>query len=147
MKPHISLCTKRHTAFLMLLVWGVALASGVANACLLDAHDRHAHVIAAAVSGAVQVALASDDPLEVDAGHDDDGSDSGALCLKACDDSKHFVPKQTLKATQPDPGPAPLVTILWNVAVPAGSRPYQSNDFQRTPPERSIRLRFSRLAI
>ncbi|MEP6964245.1 MAG: hypothetical protein ABI845_02070, partial [Polaromonas sp.] len=35
---------KRNTAFMVLLVWLFALASGVANACLLEARQTHSHI-------------------------------------------------------------------------------------------------------
>ena len=33
---------KRHTAFMVLLAWRFALASGIANACSLETPERHA---------------------------------------------------------------------------------------------------------
>ena len=39
---------KRSTVFMVLLTWLFALASGVANACLLQAQETHAHSIASA---------------------------------------------------------------------------------------------------
>ena len=39
---------ERSTVFMVLLAWLFGLASGVANACLLQAQETHAHSIAAA---------------------------------------------------------------------------------------------------
>jgi hypothetical protein len=43
MKPFANRRVSRNTAFAMLLVWLFALGSGVANACLLEAHRNRAN--------------------------------------------------------------------------------------------------------
>ena len=43
MKFSYSIPAKRHIVFVVLLTWLFALASGVANACLLEALGTHGH--------------------------------------------------------------------------------------------------------
>ena len=47
MKVFSTIRTQRSPAFVALLVWLFALASGVANACLLELPDRHSNAVRA----------------------------------------------------------------------------------------------------
>jgi hypothetical protein len=148
MKLSFSSRTKRRTAFLVLLGWVFALASGVANACLLEARVTHAHAASAESSETAQTPLVSPGHAGVVAGHDDSHA-AQAPCLKACDDSSRSLARQDLTATQADPGPAPLVSILWTALTPApaATTPRRMVDIQPALPERPIRVRYSRLAL
>ena len=145
MKLLASTFAKRSTAFLVLLVWVFALVSGVANACLLEA--RHAHAAPVELFETVQVPLVSPGHAGVVAGHDDDSQAAKAPCLKACDDDAHSLPKQDLTATQADPGPAPLMSILWTAVTPAATTSRRMDDGQPALPEQPIRVRYSRLVL
>lgn len=146
MKLAFSTRNKRHTAFLVLLGWLFALVSGVANACLLEARATHAHAAPVEWSETAQASLVSPGHAGVVAGHDGDPNAAKALCLKACDDGARSLPKQDLTATQADPGPAPLMSILWT-ASPAATAPRRMDDAQPALPERPVRVRYSRLAL
>jgi hypothetical protein len=148
MKLSFSARTKRHTALLVVLGWLFALASGVANACLLEARVTHAHVASAGSSEAAQTLLVSPGHAGVIAGHDDSHA-ANAPCLKACDDSSHSLSRQDLTGTQVDPGPALLVSILWTALTPAPAATTLRRmvDIQPALPERPIRVRYSRLAL
>lgn len=131
---------------MVLLVWLFALASGVANACLLETPTTHAHVVAAAASGGVPVPA-------VMAGHTgavaDDGDKSSAArasCLKVCDKSSNALTTQPSRALQ-DTGPAPLVRVLWPVAVAERVANSSAGDPEPATAELPLRVRYSRLAL
>lgn len=138
---------KRNTAFMVLLVWLFALASGVANACLLEARQTHSHIATAASSEApahASVIL----PGHTGAVADGVGeSHFKAPCLKVCDDGSRSFPKQDSTVTQTDPDPALLVLVLWNTVAPVIPTLRQMKVEQPATPELPIRVRFSRLAI
>lgn len=145
MKHYFSTRAKRHTALLVLLGWLFALASGVANACLLEARVTHAY--AASVEGAATAqVLVSPGHAEVVADHEDPHA-ARALCLKVCDDSARSLSKQDLTAFQADPGPAPLMSILWTALTPVATTLRQWSGVGPAFAERPVRVRYSRLAL
>ncbi len=138
---------KRNTAFMVLLVWLFALASGVANACLLEARQTHSHIAAATLSEADTQASVI---LPGHTGAVADGIDEShykAPCLKVCDDGTRSFPKQDSTVAQADPGPALLVLVLWDTVAPVIPALRQMDYEQPATPELPIRLRFPRLAI
>ena len=78
--------TKPKTAFVVLLMWLFALASGLANACLLEAHVSHSHVATAGYSGAAHASTLLTAHARAVAGHDHDSYTAEASNLKVCDD-------------------------------------------------------------
>ena len=147
MKPFSNIRAKRNTAFLVLLMWLFALASGVANACMLEARGTHAHVVTVGLSETVSAPPVSLGHAGAVAGHDDDSQASKASCLKVCDDGARSVPRQDLTVAQTDSGQAPLVSVLWTAIPPVVSPPSRMDHVQPTAPERPIRVRYSRLAL
>ena len=135
MKFFSNSCTKRNTAFAMLFVWLFALASGVANACLLEAPLTHSHVV-------TPVTDHDDDHV-----HDHDSHASKAPCLKACDDGSHSLFKQNSGVDQIDPGSAPLITVLWTAAARLVPAPHRMDDLQPPSPGQPFRVRYSRLTL
>ncbi|MDO8264425.1 MAG: hypothetical protein Q7T21_14550 [Gallionella sp.] len=138
---------RRSTIFMVLLVWLFALASGVANACLLEARQTHSHVATAASSEAAAHASVI---LPGHTGAVADGVDEPhfkAPCLKVCDDGTRSFPKQDSTVAQTDPGPAFLVLVLWGRVAPVVPTLRQLDEEQPTTPGLPIRVRFSRLAI
>ncbi|SFC25517.1 hypothetical protein SAMN05216344_11284 [Polaromonas sp. OV174] len=138
---------KRSTAFMVLLVWLFALASGVANACLLEARQTHSHIATAVFSEAAAHASVI---VPGHAGAVADGVDEShfkAPCLKVCDDGTRSLPKQDSTVAQIDPGPAPLVLVLWNTVAPVVPTLRHMDVKQPATPKLPIRVRFSRLAI
>lgn len=146
MKPSFSSRTKRRTALLVLLGWLFALASGVANACLLEARVTHVHAAPVAWSETVQATLVSPGHVGVGVDHND-SHPAKALCLKVCDDGAHSLSKQDWAAAHADPGAAPLVSILWTALTPVATSPRRFGDTLPAPPERPMRVRYSRLAL
>ena len=145
--------TQRRIAFAVLLVWLFAVASGVANACLLEASDGspapgvHAH-------GAMAASAASGDPTAVPAGHvkagdghDDDTRAAAPICLKVYDDGSTALLKLQAPTDLSDPGMAPLVAVMWNPAVPATSGRCWRFDAQTLPAGPPVRDRYCRLAL
>jgi hypothetical protein len=148
MKPFSNTRAKRNTAFVVVLVWLFALASGVANACLLEARGTHSHGSPVAYSSATEAASG------ISAGHagaiasHDAGSDTAkASCLKVCDDRSQSLLKQQSGFDLTDPGQAPFVVLVWTAATPVVSAPKQANIQQPHAPGLPIRTRFSRLAL
>lgn len=147
MKLFSNICTRRNTAFMVLLVWLFALASGVANACLLEARQTHAHITTASSSEAAAHAFAI---VPGHAGAVADGlgeTHSKAPCLKVCDDGTRSFPKLDSTVAQIDAGPAPVVQVLWGSVPPVDPTLRQMHVEPPATPELPIRLRFSRLAI
>lgn len=139
---------KRRTAFMVLLVWLFALVSGVANACLLQAQETHAHSVAAAeFSGMAQAPAPWPAHAGAVASHGDDAHPSTAPCLKVCDEGARSVPKPDLKVAQSDPGPVPLLVVLWTAAPPVVPALGQREDMQPATPGLPLRVRYARLAL
>ena len=139
---------RRNTACVMLLIWAFALASGVANACLFDAHEAHSHASAAgqAEPDHVHAALTAHPPGSVD--HDDESGTSRPACLKFCGEDSKFLPKQHFGPDTTDPGQAPLVAVLWVATmhdVPvAAARP---EGLLRRAPDLPLRVQYARMAL
>ena len=139
--------TKRNTAFAMLLVWVFALASGVANACLLETSDHHATAAKGSAARTKQAPAELVAHLDATAGHDDDSKSTEESCLKVCDDGTHTLLKGYSGADHTDPGPPPLVTTLWTGPMPIVSAPRRANDSAAAVLGPSIRVRYLRLAL
>ena len=148
MKFLSNISAKRDAAFLVLLVWLFALASGMVNACLLEVRQTHSHVAATASFDAAQMSVIL--PGHAGAVADETGvgeSHFKAPCLKVCDDSSRSFPNQVLTVAHTDPGPALLVLVLWSTTAPDVPALGQIDDEQPAAPGLPVRVRFSRLAI
>jgi hypothetical protein len=148
MKPFSNHRTKRNTIFMAMLVWVFALASGMVNACLLEAPGKHAHTGASYSSGAHHAhsneALAGDS-IAVD--HDNGANASKESCLKACDDGLNAQIKLQAGVDPTDPGLAPFVVFAWNAVTPIASAPSRLDDLQIRVVGPPFRLRYSRLTL
>jgi hypothetical protein len=149
MKPFSSRCTKRNTAFAVLLVWLFALASGMANACLLEAPATHSH---AAKDGSSKTAHAhAHAGLTGHAGavddHDGHSDAPKESCLKNCNDGSNAPVKLQTGFDLTDPGIAPLVAIVWNTATPVVSAPCRLDDLRPVIVGPPFRVRYSRLTL
>ena len=148
MKPFSNHRTRRNTTFVAMLVWAFALASGMANACLLETSSKHAHTAASHSSDAHHAhaygALAGD-TITVD--HDDGADASKKSCLKACDDGSKAQIKLQTGVDLTDPGLAPFVVFAWNAATPAASAPSRFDELQVPVVGPPFRLRYPRLTL
>ena len=140
---------KRHAASVVLFVWLFALASGIANACLLEAHAIHRHGIA------VTHAAEAPEAPGVSAGHAGSDADhaagshpSKAPCLKVCDDGAQSLVKQGAGLDVSQPGLAPAFMNSWTGPTASGAlAPGWVRDFVPPIPRVPIRVQFSRLAL
>ena len=148
MKPFSSLRTRRNTTFVAMLVWAFALASGMANACLLETQGKHAHIGADHQSQANH-AHAHDvvvgDAIAVD--HDDDADASKESCVKACDDGSNAQIKLQTGVDLTDPGLAPFVVFAWAATTSVASASGGFDEFQVPVVGPPFRLRYSRLTL
>ena len=148
MKPFSNHRTRRNTTFVAMLVWAFALASGMANACLLETQGKHAHIGSDHQSQAHQ-AHAHDavtgDAIAVD--HDDDADASKESCLKACDDGSNGPVKLQAGVDLTDPGLAPFVLFAWVATTPVASAPNRFDELQVPVVGPPFRLRYSRLTL
>ena len=139
--------TKRNTAFAMLLVWVFALASGVANACLLETSDHHATAAKGSAARTKQAPAELVAHLDATAGHDDDSKSTEESCLKVCDDGTHTLPKGYSGVDLTDPGQPSLVTTLWTGSLHVISAPSRVDDLAVSMVGPSIRVRYLRLVL
>ena len=151
MSPFSTNRAKRHTAFVTLLLWLFALASGMVNACLLDTPGTHSHTVTGgfvetlpAVAVAV-AALKGHESTHDD--HDDDLGTAKESCEKTCDDGSNAPVKLQTDPHLTDLGPALLVAILWNATTPVvlASSPRDSLSPPIAGPP--VRVRYARLTL
>jgi len=139
---------RRNSALMVLLVWLFALASGVANACLLEVRETHSHVAAAASSEMAHGFDISPGHAGAIGGHDDSSKTFEGPCQKVCDDGLRSFPSPDFTVFPADPGPALLVAVLWIAATSVGSEFRRMDDMQQPViPGLPIRVRYSRLAV
>ena len=147
MKPFQNHRTKRNTAFAMMLVWLFALASGMANACLLESPGTHAHTTKAGyleAAGSLH-ALAGH---SADVGdHDADSDAARESCLKTCDDGSNAQVKLQVGSDLSDPGAAPLIAIVWGSPTRTASMSFGPDDLQPPIVGPPFRVRYSRLTL
>lgn len=150
MNPFSSRHIKRNTAFAALAVWLFALASGMANACLLgvpEFHDQsHSHIATADSESSHGPAALTVQGRAVE-GDDEHPDVTKKSCLKVCDDGSKAPVKLQTGSDLADPGTAPLVAIAWNAATPFVSAPCRTNDMRPPIVGPSCRVRYSRLAL
>ena len=124
--------TKRHTAFVMLLMWLFALASLAANACFLETDQPHSRTAKRLVATTVQAPAGLHTQSGADAGHHDGSDGTKESCLKVCDYRTHTLSKACAGVDHTDPALALPVATLWTGIPNVG------------PP---LRVRYSRLAL
>ncbi len=139
---------KRSTAFVVLLVWLLALASGIANACLIEARGTYSHGAPVTQSHAAEPAPEiSAAHAGVIASHHVGAQASKVVCLKVCDEDSQSLLKQPSTLHVTDPGLALFVAVVWTAAVLDLSAPSRANDLGHPVPKSPIRTRFSRLTL
>ena len=122
MKPLFNSRTKRNSAFVVLAVWLFALASGVANACLIQAREMQANGSVSAHSSLAGSGHAiSTVHVDAIAQHEPGIEASKSQCLKVCDDGSQSLQKQQAGFDLTHPGLAPLLAVAWSTATPVVS--------------------------
>lgn len=134
----------RKIALTMLAIWLFGLASGLANACLLEAPGTHSRGTPTEASGNAHAPAHSADHAGPSVGAHDDRDPSKAPCVKACDDSVQALQKLNAGADPGDPGPASVVAILWSASTPVTSASRRIADRQPSLADPPIRVRYSR---
>jgi hypothetical protein len=148
MAPFSNPRTRRNTTFVAMLVWAFALASGMANACLLATQGQHAHIAAHKHSDAHHAHahdMVAADAVTVD--HDDETDASKKSCLKACDDGSNAQIKLQTGVDLNAPGLAPFVVFAWDATTPVTSVPGGFDELQVPLVGPPFRLRYSRLTL
>lgn len=114
---HLHRRSLRHTAWMVLVVWCLALGAGVANACLLGSPNDREHTSSEPAHHGESHA----------ASHADDEADPGrAGCLKFCDGASLALAKLDPPVSDPGPGVVSTVHRAWNPVVasaPEGTPP------------------------
>ncbi len=140
--------SKRNTAFMVLLVWLFAVASGIVNACVLQAQGANTHFGATKPFEVANVRSASTGHTPDVADHQGDEFDvSKAPCLKVCDDGTQLLIKQQTSLDLGDPGSSFLASVLWTTVIPVATIPRQREGFQSAVHGPPIRVRYSRLTL
>ena len=136
---------RRKIAFVMLAVWLFAMASGVANACLLKTTEIGSHWAAPGSMETAHTSAALPGHASV-APYGADSDTSKAPCLKACDDRSQAMQKHHPGGDLNDPGLAPLRVIDWIASTPSASTPRRIAGHQPSLAEPPLRVRYSRWA-
>lgn len=133
MKFHSRTIASRNVASFMLAVWLFVLASGIANACLLEASD-HGHQPPSEGSPTIaNVAVMEHE------------RSSKAPCLKACDDGARALQSSHVMDSI-DPGFPSLAIAIWTGAVPRAVRDrsgFANPPSLSDPPARIIHSRWA----
>jgi len=141
---------RRNTARLMLFVWLFALASGLANACLLQARgigDPAPTLSNPSATGTTpEMAGVYSEGLT----HDNGAADTAFAkesCLKACNEGSQTLLKHASSVDLTNPGLTPFVAAVWAAEVHVASAPGRAHDFRLRQRGSPIRVLFSRLAL
>ena len=127
----------RKTASLMLAAWLFVLASGVANACLLEA-PNHGGRQSSSESSHITGHTAAP-------AHDSEPS-SKVPCLKACDEGSQAL-QGSNGMDSVEPGAPSLAGILWTRPAPLSARHWSGFDTQPSLSDPPERINFSRWAL
>jgi hypothetical protein len=138
---------RRSAAFVVLLVWLFAVASGIANACLLEAPGTHSRVAETGLAETVHAPAELAGHAGAAYSHDDDSGNAKESCLKVCDDGSKTPVKLQSGLDLADPGTAPLLAITWGAATPFVSGSCHLAEMQALFVGPPVRVRYSRLAL
>lgn len=141
--------TRRNIAAAVLLVWLFGLASGIANACMLENVERHLDSPPAAHSSAMKDA--SDTVAGPGAGatgsHEDQPDVPNEACLQVCDDSSRALVDQNSAFHLPDSGLARFVDLIWVTTDSGVLLSSLANTLHPPASGPPVRIRFSRLIL
>ena len=147
MKFFADIGTRRYTAIVVLLVWLFALASSVANACLLESDQPHSRAAKKSAATTIQAPAGLHAQFGTDEVHHGGSDGTKESCLKVCDDGTHTLPKAYSGVDHNDPGPALLVATLWTGSPNVVSVPRRLDDLAISIVGPPLRVRYSRLAL
>lgn len=152
MKPLFNSRVKRRTAFVMLFAWLFGLASGAANACLVEPRGTHGHGVVSASAVATkemeEVETAPDRVVGAVTHHHHDSDAPGTACQKVCDEGSKSLTQQQSTSVPIDSGLAPFVVVAWTASeATIVSAPCRAREHEPPRPQLSVRVLFSRLTI
>ncbi len=142
--------TRRTTARVMVFVWLFALASGLANACLLEPRVVRDHGSALMQPSATGTALGTAGDHAEGLGQDNGDADTALAkesCVKACDEGSQTLLKHASDFDVTNSGLAHLVAAAWAAEVLVAPAPGLAHDFRLHERGSPIRVLFSRLAL
>ena len=142
--------TRRHTAWMMLLVWLFALASGAANACALEVRGSHSHGAPAVHLSATDVGLETASGHAAGTAHDEHDTDTESTkesCLKACDAGSQSLLKQPSSLDSPHLERAPFAVTAWAAELDVSTLIGRAHDLRLPEHGPPVRVLFSRLAL
>lgn len=149
MHPFFNNRTKRGITFVMLLVWLFAVASGVANACVLETPGHHVHSSeeehASEALVAPEIAIEHSEANAIP--HHSDSDPSKAPCQRVCDDGVQTLLKHPSGIDLTDYGHASFVVAALCAPAQLTSTSVWVGDLSLPAAGPSIRVRFSRLAL
>lgn len=142
MKPLSTTNARRNVAYFMLAMWLFALASGFANACLLEGSVDAPNMLASKLGNTSSASAASVHLEPIDHRGDDS---SKAPCMKACDEGAQALQAHA-EIDSIDPGFALLIAVVWEPILDTSTRHQIADSLPswRDPPER---IRYSRWAL
>lgn len=150
MIPFSTIHARRNAAFAELVIWFLALASGMANACLIEAPQAHVparsdHALAG-VAGVVPAGEVAE--FESDRHHHHDKDDvSKDACVKTCDSGSNAPAKLKICFDSTNPGTAFPVITVQSVLTPVTSTSRRLDDTRRPVEGPPLRVRYTRLAL
>jgi hypothetical protein len=148
MTPFNKSSTRRSTTIVILLVWLFAVASGVANACVLEATEHHHGSTEDHTSTLRADSEWASGQSEADAIPIHSSSDpSKAPCQRVCDDGVQTLLKHPSGIDLTDCGQAPFVSIVWSLSAQPISDADGIGDLSLPAAGPPIRVLFSRLAL
>ena len=147
MKSFAHTGTQRNTIFVVLLVWLFALASAVANACLLGTPELQSKAMMGTAAMKSQAPARLLVPVGASTGHHGDADNTKASCLKACDDGARTLPNASSGVDHTDPGPAPLVATLWTGSPHVLAAPRRMDEVAIPIAAPPLWVRYSRLVL
>lgn len=128
--------TSRNAASSMLAVWLFVLASGFANACLLESPDHGGHQASSeSYHLTAQVASTAHESKQ----------NTKAPCLKACDDGSQALPSSS-GMDSVDPGSPPLGGVIWTggtIVLARNLSGFETQPSLSDPPKRIIYSRWA----
>lgn len=151
MKTHSNNRTRRSIAMAMLLVWLLALASGVVNACALPDTVTYGQArfgeSAALTPWANAVSMTAGN-LGVVAKRDAETGPSTPTCLNDWEEAAYSLATKAASGLDlTDPDLAPFITIVWIAFPSVDAAPRRAIDARPPPAGPPARLLFSRLAL
>ncbi len=147
MPPFSNTLTKRRTVYTVLLAWLFVLASGWANACLLQERGTHWHGPSGDATLTAEVPRVSPGHVGVDSDHAANAGPGKGACLKVCDDNSQSVIKLASSVDLMDSAMAPPAALYWPAPLAATARGNAWLALPAPSPGVPQRTRFARLAL